>query len=108
LYGIPVVDFDAGPSLVRDQGGSHDLTDKAFYSEIAVELRITRVDFVDKGEVLALDLESPNQFVEITLAGADRSQIEYPAAVFMSDMRDSNRIFMDIQSNVKRARLAHD
>jgi hypothetical protein len=45
--------------------------------------------------------------VDIALAGADGAKGDNLGVVFLSDVGDSDRLFVDIPSDIKRARLLH-
>jgi hypothetical protein len=75
--------------------------------QIAVQPIAARPGFVDKHEVFGLRVQLANQFVEVTLAGADRPQGDDLRAMVLGHVGDCDGLFMDIQADIKHARLGH-
>jgi hypothetical protein len=107
LDGVTAVGFDPIPGLLRDQGGGHDPADIPFFRQIAIEPIPAGAGFIDEDEVFALRVQLPNEHVDVTLAGADATERNHLGIVFFRDIGDSNRLFMNIHSDIKRARLMH-
>jgi hypothetical protein len=51
--------------------------------------------------------ESPNQFVEVRLACADRPNTHGRISALPLRVGDGDRIFVDVQADEKRCRLCH-
>jgi hypothetical protein len=107
LDGITTISFDAITRLFRNQGGGHDPAAVAFFREIAVEPITTRASFVDEDEVCVFRLQIADKLVDIPLAGPDSAEGDDCGVVFFDDVGNGDRFFMDIQSDVERARLCH-
>ena len=60
---------------------------------------------MDKGEMSALGLELADERVDVTLARAYGADIDDLGVVFLGDVGYGNALFMDIQSDIERARL---
>jgi hypothetical protein len=107
LHGITPVRFDSIPRLFRDERRGNDPADVTFFGEIAVEPIPTRACFIDKHQMLAFRLPFPAELVDIALACTDSAEVDDVSMVFLRDIGDGNRVFMDIHSDVERARLCH-
>ena len=103
--GVSSVGFDPIPWLFGDQRGRDDPADMAFFCEIAVEPIATRAGFIDKDEVRAFGLQPTDELIDVTLSCTDVPEGDDLRVVVLSDRGDGNRVFMDIQSDVERARL---
>jgi hypothetical protein len=57
--------------------------------------------------VLGLRLELAGELIDVGLSCADGPEGDDLGAVSLSDIGDRDGFFVDIQSNVKRAKLAH-
>jgi hypothetical protein len=57
--------------------------------------------------MLAFGLHLPNELIDVTLSCTDVAQGDDCGVVFLGDVGNGDRLFMDIQSDVKRARLVH-
>jgi hypothetical protein len=55
----------------------------------------------------AFGLHLTNELIEVTLSCTDIAEGDAFGVVFLGDVRNGNRLFMDIQSDGKRARLVH-
>ena len=53
----------------------------------------------------AFRLHLPDKLIDVTLARSTIAERDDLGVVFLSDVSNGNRLFMDIQSDVKRARL---
>jgi hypothetical protein len=105
--GVSPVGFDPIPGLFGDQGGSDDPADMTFVGEIAVEPRATRAGFIDQDKVWALGLQPPAEVIAVTRSCTDGVEEHDLSAVVLNDIGDGNRVLMDIQTDVKRARVTH-
>jgi hypothetical protein len=101
------VGFDPLPGLLGDPGGRDDAADLAFVGELAVEPIATRAGFIDKDKVRAFGLQLTDKFIDVTLSCTDVAEGDDLGAVVLSDIGDSKRVFMDIQTDVECARLLH-
>jgi hypothetical protein len=52
-------------------------------------------------------LHFPAELVEVTLAGADGAEVDDLGVMVFGDVGHGNRVFVDVHSDVKRARLVH-
>jgi hypothetical protein len=57
--------------------------------------------------MFAFGLHCPDQLVDIALARADGAEVDDLGVVFFGYVGDSDGLFMDIHSDVERARLVH-
>jgi hypothetical protein len=63
--------------------------------------------FVDKDQLCGLGLHVSDERVTATVAGTDRAEVDDVGGVVLGDLGHGNRVFVDIHSDVKRARLVH-
>jgi hypothetical protein len=103
--GISTVGFDPIPGLCGNQGGSDNPTDMAFLSEIAGEPIPTRPCFIDKDQMFAFGLHFPDEVVDIALACTNGAEGDNLSVVFLGNVGNGNRLFLDIHSDGERARL---
>jgi hypothetical protein len=57
--------------------------------------------------MFAFGLHLPDELIDVTLACTDVAEGDDLGVMFLGDIGDGNRVFMDIHPDVKRARLAH-
>jgi hypothetical protein len=74
VLGLAAVGVDPVAGFVRNQGGGDHPTSMPRLGQIAVQPIAARPGLVDKDKVFSLRVPLSNQFVEVTLAGADRPQ----------------------------------
>jgi len=79
----------------------------AFFGQIAVEPVPAGARLIDKDEMFAFGLHLTNELMDVTLSCTDIAERDDIGVVFLGDVRNGNRLFMDIQSDGKRARLVH-
>ena len=103
--GVSSVGFDPIPWFSGDQRGRDAPADMAFFCPIAVEPIPARAGFIDKDEVLILGLELRDKLIDVTLAGTNIPDRDDLRVVFLSDRGNGNGFFVNIPSDVKRARL---
>ena len=77
----------------------------AFFCQRAVEPIPARACFRDTDEVLTFGLELTDECIDVTLAGTNIPERDDLRMVFFGDRGNGNGLCMDIQSDVKRARL---
>jgi hypothetical protein len=107
LHGVTTVGFDAIASLFGNQGWGDDPADMPPFREITIEPIAAGASLVDEDKMLAFRLKLADERVEVTLVGTDGAKIDDLGMVFFSHVGDRDRLFMDIQSNIERARLWH-
>jgi len=107
LDGVSSVGFDPIPGLFRDQRRCDDPADMTFFRQRAVEPIPTRAGCIDKDEVFTFGLELTDECLDVTLTGPNISDRDDLRVVFLGNIGNSNELFVDIQSDVKRARLMH-
>jgi hypothetical protein len=78
-----------------------------FFSQIAVEPVPAGAGFVDKDEMFTFRLHLPDALIDVTLSRPDVAERDDLGVVFFGHVRNGNRLLMDIQTDVKRARLVH-
>jgi hypothetical protein len=105
--GITTIRFDTVAALFRDQGRGDDPAAVAFFGQRAIEPIAAGASFIDKDKLLALGLQLPDEFVDIALPGPDCAHRDDFRAIFLGDIGDRDGRFMDIHSDVERARLSH-
>jgi hypothetical protein len=105
--GLTTIRVDTVPGLLRDQGRGDDPAAVAFWGQIAREPRAAGAGFIDQDAWRALGLPLPDALVAITLPGPDRAQRTDFRALCWGDRGDREGRFMDIHSDVERARLSH-
>jgi len=106
-HGSTPVGCDSIPRLFRDERRGNAPADVAFCGERAVEPIPTRSCCIDKHQMRALRLPFPDALVDSALACTDSAAVEDFSLVFLRDIGDGNRVFMDIPSDVERGRLWH-
>jgi hypothetical protein len=67
--------------------------------------RTRRACLIDKEEMCTCGLPRPDELIEVTLACTDGAKGDDFGMGFLGDVCHGNRLFMDIQSDIKRARL---
>jgi len=107
LAGIAAVGCDAVPSFVRDSRGRDHPTVMPRLRQIPVPPIAARPGFVDQHEGFGLRVPLANQCVEVALAGADSPQGDDLRAVVLGDVGDRDGLLMDIQADIRPARLGH-
>jgi hypothetical protein len=105
--GVSPVGFHPIAWLFGDQRGSDDPADVAFVGAIGVEPIATRAGFINKDEVWAFGLEPADEVINVTLSRPDGAEGDDLGVVFVGDIGDGDRLFMDIHSDVEHARLVH-
>jgi hypothetical protein len=78
-----------------------------FLREVAVEPVPTRTGFVDEDELLGFRGARSDTRVDVALAGADGAQAHHLGAPLFRGIRHGDGLFVDIQTDVKGARLTH-
>jgi hypothetical protein len=104
---IAAVGFDPIPSLFRNQGGGHDPTVVPLFAQITIKPVAAWAGFVDKDEVFGLRLELAGEVIDVDLSCADGPKGDDLGAMILSDIGDRDGVFVDIHTDVKRARLVH-
>ena len=67
----------------------------------------TRASLVREHQVRRLRLKSPDEFVEVRLPRPDRPDKHRRIGRLALGVRDSDRIFVDVETDKKRSRLCH-
>jgi len=106
-HGVPAVGFDAVTGLLGHEGGGHHSAVIAFFRYIPGEPGATGASRIDKDPMCGLRWPLADEVIEVTLTGAAGPKGDDLGAVLLSAIGDSNRVFVDILSDVQRARLAH-
>ena len=104
---VPTGGFDPIAGLLGDQRWGHHPADVAFLREIAGAPIPAGPRFRDKDQICAFGLHFPDELVDIALARTDGAEGDNLGVVFLSNIGNGNRIFMDIHADVERARLWH-
>jgi hypothetical protein len=79
----------------------------ALVREIAIKPITARAGFIDKDEVRAFRLQATDEVINITLSRPNIAEGDDLSVVFVGDIGHGDGLFMDIQSNIERARLWH-
>ena len=66
-----------------------------------------RTGLIDKDEMFAFGLHLTDELIDVTLSCTDVAEGDDFGVVFLGDVRNVHLLFMDIQSDVKRAKLVH-
>jgi hypothetical protein len=106
-HGVPTVGFDTVARLCGKQRWRHDPAIVAFFCQLPGEPGATRSSFIDEDEVVGLGLEFSDEVVDVGLSCPDGAEVGDLSTVILSDIGNSDRLFMDIHSDVERARLWH-
>ena len=107
MDGVTTVGFDPIARLLRDERWGHDPADVAFRREIAVEPIPTWTRFIDKDQMIAFGLPLADEHVDVAWTSANGAKVDDFSLVCFGNICDSNRLFMNIHSDVERARLVH-
>jgi hypothetical protein len=107
LDGVTTSGFDPVAGLFRHQRGGHDPADEPFFRSIAIEPIPTRAGFIDKDQVLAFRLQLPDELLDIALSTPNGAEEDDLGGVVLGDIGNCERVFVDIHSDVARARLVH-
>ena len=105
LHGVTTVGFDPITGFFGDQRRGNDPADVAFFGERAGEPIPTWPCFIDKNPLCTFGRPLPHELVDIALACTDSAKGEDLSMVFLRDIGDGNRVFMDIHADGERARL---
>jgi hypothetical protein len=57
--------------------------------------------------MFAFGLHLPDELIDVTLSCPDGAEGDDCGVVFLGDVGNGKRLFLDIQAEVKRARLVH-
>jgi hypothetical protein len=106
-HGVAAGGFDPIACFLRAQRGGDDPAVGAFFHPIPREPGATRSGCIDKDQGLGLGLQLPNQSVDGTLPGAKGPQGDDLGVMIFGDVGHSDRLFVHIHADVKRARLVH-
>jgi hypothetical protein len=107
LAGIAAVGVDPVPGFFRNERGRDHPTVMPRLRQIAVQLIAARPGFVGKHEVFGLRVQRSNPCVEITRAGTDSPQGDDLRAMVLGHVGDRDGRLVDIQADIKQARLGH-
>ena len=77
------------------------------FRQITIEPEPTGSRFADKDQLCGLRLPASEELVNVTVARATRPELDHFSAVFFGDRGHGDRVFVDIHTDVKRARLGH-
>jgi hypothetical protein len=105
--GVIAVSLDALAGLLGQQGRGDDPTAGASVGQITSAPVATRRRFIDKDQVWGLGWHLPTEVITIGLPRAKGAEVDHLSGVILGDIGHRNRFFMDIHSDVQRARLAH-
>jgi hypothetical protein len=95
------------PRLFGDQRRCYDPAALAFFGQLAVKPVPTGAGLIDKDKRFTFRLHLPDEWIDVTLSRSDMAQRDDLRVVFLGDGRHGHRLFMDIQTYVKRASLVH-
>ena len=104
---VTPVGCDPVARLFGNQGGGDDPADRAFFQQVAIEPVAAGARFIDEDELRTLRPQLPEQLITIALPGSDRTEGDDLRAMVLGDIGDRDRLFVDILSDIKRARLLH-
>jgi hypothetical protein len=76
-------------------------------AQIPVEPIAAWPGVIDADERWSLGVECSDEVIEVGLSCPDGAEGGDLSTVVLSDLRDRDGVFMDIEPDVKRARLAH-
>jgi hypothetical protein len=98
------VGFAPIAGLLGDQGGRDDAADLAFVGELAVAPLATRAGFLNQDEVRAVGWQPAAEVIDSARSRPDGPEGDDLGVMFVGDIGDRDRLFMDIHSDVERAR----
>ena len=107
LAGIAPLRFDTVAGLLREQGRGNTPAAVAFCGQRAREPRAARAGCRDQDERLALGLQWPDERVDRTLPDPDRAKGDDGCPTCLGDLGNRDGRFLDIHSDVERARRSH-
>jgi hypothetical protein len=79
----------------------------AFFGEIAVEPIAARAGLIDQDELRAFGVQAMDELIDVTRSRPDVPEGDDLGVVVLGNISDRDRVFMDIHSDVERARLGH-
>jgi hypothetical protein len=77
----------------------------ALFRQIAIEPLPTGSRFIDKDQVRGFCLQLADEVIHVGIPGADGAEVDDVGVVVFGNICDSNRLVMDIQSDIERARV---
>jgi hypothetical protein len=104
---VTPVSVHAVSRLFGNEGGRDDVADMALFGQIAIEPGPAWSRFIDKDEVLGFGVQLAHERVNVGLPGADGPKVDDLGVVCFGNIGHRDGLFVDVQSDVKRARLAH-
>ena len=79
----------------------------AVVRQIALEPGATGSRFIDKDQVVGVGLQLAHEWVHVGLPGANSAEEDDLRVMRFGHIGHRNRLLMDIQSDIERARLVH-
>lgn len=76
-------------------------------AQVAIQPISAGARLVDKEELFSFALEFADEFVDVALAGADRSERDDFAAWLRANVGDRDGLLVDIQTDEKCVRVLH-
>jgi hypothetical protein len=107
LDGVTTVGFHPIARLLGDERWGNDPADVAVLREIVVEPLPTWTRFIDKDQMMAFGWQLADEQVDVALPSANGAKVDAVSAVFFGRICDSNRLLMNIHTDIERARLCH-
>ena len=104
---VTKVSLDAIARLVGNQGRGDDPAVMALFRQIPIEPLPTGARFIDKDQVFGFGLQLADELINVGLPGADGAEVEDVGVMVLGNIGDGDRLLMDIQSDIQRARLWH-
>jgi hypothetical protein len=107
LHRVTAVGLDAVTGLLRNQRRRHNPAVVPFFDEIAGEPVATGTGVLDQDQMLGLGWSLADEVINVTLAGADGTEIRALGSGLWSDVGHRDGLLMDISAHGERARLGH-
>ena len=77
----------------------------ALFRQITLEPVPTGARFIDKDQVFGFGWPLADELINVGRPGADGAEVEDVGVMVLGNIGDSDRLLMDIQSDLQRARL---
>jgi hypothetical protein len=79
----------------------------AFFGKVTLKPVAPGPGFIDKDQRLGLGLHLSYELIKIGLPGANGAEVDHFSLVTLGAIRDSDGVFVAIETNIECARLGH-
>src|SRR5262249_41620701 len=104
---LPKRDYEDEAQCDSNLSPSPLLKHYPFFHQIPIEPVATGPRFIDEHQMCGFRLHLTDEVIDVTLACPNGAQGGDLGAMLLGDIRDGNRLFVDIHSDKECARLGH-